>query len=246
MNNNKETTDNGLPIIADRIILLSAISLLITAIILVIASFSGNNETTVTAEKFFTAVIPLVASWIGAIVAFYFSGSTFNAATDKISKMASLKIHDKLNDTLSSDVMIPLDEIKAFKLSPEDEHGNGTDFKKDIIDKFSEEITRVPIIDHKNRIKYIIHKSLAYEYLSSIKVQDNPPSLNDFISYNDNMSYTSKTIAFIKVNSKLSEAKIAMDHTPHSQDIIITIDGKKSSPVIGWITNVLITEHLYI
>ncbi|MBV8376475.1 MAG: hypothetical protein JO279_05670 [Verrucomicrobia bacterium] len=77
--------------------------------------FSNNTPTTQldTAKFVFGAVLPLLASWVGTILAYYFSKENFALATQSVSALAStITGADRLQSISVRDKMRPLASIK--------------------------------------------------------------------------------------------------------------------------------------
>jgi chemotaxis protein histidine kinase CheA len=66
----------------------------------------------------FTALLPLWGTWMGTIMAFYFSKENFMAANESVKNLvAQITPSQKLESTKCKDVMIPYDKIKPFQVS---------------------------------------------------------------------------------------------------------------------------------
>jgi len=158
---------------------------------------------------------------------------------------------DKLEDNNPvKDKMIPLSQIKAFIL-PE----NKTLKEIPLIDlymNFQGAITRLPVLDSKNIVRYMIHQSIMFQFLADRNDKAGVKSasgvsgltLEDFLNEADVKAIVSESFVFIGAQSTLNEAKQKMESVKGCQDVFITENGKPSEPVLGWMTNVDITKHL--
>jgi hypothetical protein len=158
---------------------------------------------------------------------------------------------DKLEDKNPvKDKMIPLNLIKTYVIP-----GDKT-FKDipliELYDLLQGTITRLPVLDDKNVVRFIIHQSMLYKYMADqglAKDGKAPPSVSsltfeDFLNDPKMKELISESMAFINPNATLAEAKEKMESIKNSQDVFITENGKSTEPILGWLTNVDIARHL--
>jgi hypothetical protein len=50
------------------------------------------------------------------------------------------------------------------------------------------------------------------------------------------------TFATVAEDATLADAKIVMDKLPQCLDVFVTENGIRNEPIIGWLTNLIITE----
>jgi hypothetical protein len=157
---------------------------------------------------------------------------------------------DKLGDKIPvKDKMIPLNMIKTFVL-PEGKPVKEIKLKE-FYDLLQGSITRLPVLDNKNVVKYIIHQSMLYKFIADQslipgKAAADISVLNfeDFLNEPVMKEFVTESIAFISEKATLGEAKEKMESVKNCQDVFITENGKSTEPITGWITNVEIGKHL--
>src|SRR5215216_1658496 len=68
----------------------------------------ANQDTGVIdrAQNVFNAVLPLFGTWVGTVLAYYFSRENFAAASDSTQQLVRDLKEERLNSTLVADVMI--------------------------------------------------------------------------------------------------------------------------------------------
>jgi hypothetical protein len=87
------------------------VTLWITRYVLVCKPPSGLDVITQT-------IIPLVATWMGAIIPYYFAKDNFNAAADRYENVIDkLSPEDKMSEIKAPSVMSPFSEMKIFHLA---------------------------------------------------------------------------------------------------------------------------------
>src|SRR5262249_32674788 len=117
-----------------------------------------------TVKLVFAAVLPLLASWVGTILAFYFSKENFLAAAQTVNKMAlDVSGLERLKTISAREKMRPLAAITYEQVQ------RLSDEKKRITEllmKFAS-FERMLILDQNNVFRYLIYRSMVDRYLAS-------------------------------------------------------------------------------
>ena len=194
----------------------------------------------------FNIVLPVFASWVGTILAFYFGRENFESASRSVREMAKqVTPMEKLKSILVKDVMINIGKAVTFILDkPEKE----IKLKSDLIDAKLEKENkeRLPILDSQGRIKYMAHRSLfdkfvVQEVAKTKKAEDlTLQDMLDDAKYKDVLTGSFKTLL---ETSNLAEAKTLMDKITICSDVFATEDGTPNTKVVGWVTNIIIGEQ---
>ena len=224
---------------------LSVFGVLILAIILI--STTDKAKMDETTRTVLTAVLPLFGTWVGTVLAYYFSKDNFEAATRSVSEMSRhLTAREKLESISVRDKMISKDKM-FFKKLPAD---------KIILANLLEEIeqnkkgSRVPILNDSDWPAYIIHRSAIDKYISDKARTGTPADKLNTLTLQDLLDDDAKlkdlfenSFTTVKESSSLATAKDMMDNTSNCLDVFITKGGKRNEEVLGWITNMIITEN---
>ena len=154
-------------------------------------------------------------------------------------KLATVKAIDAMiaKENLIKQVVGPGEDLTKFKL------------KEDCIDFVeTNKIKRVIILDDKDCAKYVIHRDLisffiTNEILTGGDVKD--LTLNDMYTKGsvDIKNIMDNSVKFIGKNANLLEAKNLIQQYKTCQDVFITKNGNPDEPILGWITNVTISEN---
>src|ERR1035437_4750866 len=158
---------------------LGLVSLIIIGFTIIYLSSKGERFDS--SKWVFNAIIPLIASWIGTILAYHFGRENYEAAT----KHALALSKETIEEIKVENIMIDVKTIYYQKIDPED-------YDKTLINKLIEDYSRA----EKDRIlifskgvcpQLIIHRSTLAEYLNQ---KSTPPktnlSLKDFVDDNKN------------------------------------------------------------
>src|SRR5262245_15470064 len=105
------------------IVCVSVIGVLVLACVVIFIDKKPDTQLD-TAKFVFGSVLPLLASWVGTILAYYFSKENFAAATQSVSDLASkVSGPERLRSVSVQEVMRPLGRIKFMSLQQGQEDG---------------------------------------------------------------------------------------------------------------------------
>jgi hypothetical protein len=114
-------------------------------------------------------------------------------------------------------------------------------------------VTRIPILNDKGAIKYIIHQSMLYKFISEKSIESikaggpsfnvAASSLDDFLQFPEMRELVEKSIAFVSAKATLGDAKGAMEKTKNCQDVFVTENGRPDESIVGWLPNTEISKH---
>ena len=214
--------------------------------VIILAGFVLRRDSTLSTAQFVLgAILPLLGTWVGTVLAYYFARENFESASRSVREMAKqLTPMEKLKATIVKDVMIDIGIAVTFKL---DKPEKDIKLKSDLIDAKleKEKKERLPILNAQGLIKYMAHRSLFERFIvqevakakkvENLTLQD----LLDDTQFKDILIGSFKTLP---QTSDLAEAKILMDKTRNCSDVFVTEDGTPNTKVVGWLTNKIIEE----
>lgn len=212
------------------------------------ATNSGNaTKAAETAEKTFNTILPVLAGWVGTVLAFYFSsrsnertsnsldqvirqtGGAPPAAAGPVSeKMIPFAlIREAIDLKATPSNQIKLSDLKA-KFTPSD----GT-----------APITRL-LFHEESVFRHVLHESTLNAFLDRQRTASPPPltppeamTFADLLADTESFRQISKLVVFVASSAPLSDAKVKLEAVPGAQDIIVTATGAAGEPIIGWLTN---------
>lgn len=227
------------------------IACVITISVLGITVFIGIYYLIVSTDKGIDfigkSLLPLWGTWIGTVLAYYFGKANFEAASKSYQEVIKqLTPEEKIAKLDVKEAMIPGEKIEYLDYDTEKDK-----FISDILNYERFRIyNRYAIFDQKKVLKFIIHRSVFYQFISQNVTEGKSNdeikqlTLQNLIdnSNNEIKSMLYKGYNFIPSNASLLDAKKAMDSIPECQDVFITETGKPSEPVLGLITNNILME----
>lgn len=254
--------DNFRARLGQNLILWSTAALIALGIAIVIAAIVSANQSgdaavvIDTTQLLLSSLLPLFATWVGTVLAFYYTKENYQAAKqDTLDIVAS--INQRLSKRKVGDEMLRRSQIVSQLI-------RSGDFSKVKISETAQQfqqttpagkpITRLLLVDEQDKFLGIFHRA-TWDQMLVAGLTKVPPvvletdTLDRLISlpfradssrkYAD---YIKESIAFVSIDKSLAEAKSRMEEKLDCQDIIVTQNGLATDPVLGWISNVDITR----
>lgn len=220
---------------------ITAISIVGAVVLGAVAVATGNAL----AQTILSTVLPVIGTWVGTVLAYYFSKENIEAATRSFTAIArQLTPEEKLRSKPVQDVMIRREDMFFVKGPAE-----GVNLVRAI--KALEESKkgdRLPVLNETDWPLFVIHRSTIDKFLVD-KAYSKPAvpldnlTLADMLAQPDLKSALEKSFAVVRRDATLADAKTAMDALTYPQDVFVTRTGNQKEPVIGWITNAIIEEN---
>ncbi|MCV9929746.1 CBS domain-containing protein [Flavobacterium sp. LS1R49] len=181
-------------------------------------------------ERLFSLLAPLISTWIGTLLAFYFGRESFEAASKSYNEIINKISPDILDDILVKQVMI--DKFTMVSIDVTNPMITTFDLKalRDFLDSINK--TRLPILEG-GKIKCIVHKSTFSDELLKITPAN---TLSDFINANPIV------VQFEVINEtqKVEDARKLINEK-NCKDLFV-VDG--NNLVVGWLTDTQIIRYM--
>jgi hypothetical protein len=245
-----------------RLVFWTTIALSVLAAIIMIgaaiAQHEGEKDSVLrTAQLLLSTLLPLFGTWVGTVLAFYYTKENFEAASKNTLDLVRLT-QQRLSSTPVTEKMMLRANIVA-EIIPS---GKGlSDLTISAIDmRFRQlgangkPISRLLILDGTDIFLAVLHRSVYAEMLAST-LRDSSPidpaqaTISSLIkkqypAYPGDTyeTFIRRTTAFVAQDKTLSDAKTAMEQLPDCQDVIVTRSGTANERIIGWVSNVDISR----
>lgn len=196
------------------------------------------------AINIFNVILPVVASWVGTVLAYYFGRENFESANQQVREMVQRLSPDQLAKSPVTSIMRSFNDTVHIKI-PE-----GQDDKDILLSTITEKfdgktITRIPIVVEGNKPKYMIHESRINKYIAEGGSKDD--TLEKFIAHQKDVGIEFGIFkGFVVVSEKTTivDAKQKMEEIPTCQDIFVSKQGTADESLTGWISNLRLGKYL--
>jgi hypothetical protein len=221
---------------------LSAVTLLGVAAMGMIAFVSETRFGQV--KDVLAILLPMIAAWVGTVLAFYFSKENYVAAAQFNKEVLGLTLEQRLQSISVSSVMIPIstaDNKFVLKAPP-----SGVKLKADLLATTADKTgrNRIVVLDDSGVVKFIAHRSILDKFIAERAFAGEPVADLTFESVLNSPDYKAWIDSFGSVDSRttLQTVKAIMDSDPKCSDVAVTEDGTRRSRAVGWVTNVIVSE----
>lgn len=220
------------------------LGMIVIAISVVVLGYVGHkiitqmNSSSADYKYVYSSLLPLVGTWVGVVLAFYFGKENYEVASKKYETIINKLTPEILDDVEVGQIMISKktmvykswDEIKSKSVQ------EVIDFLM-TIDK-----TRLPVLDSDQMIKYIIHASLLSKPFKNsanqVQTADTSITMENFvIRYREVIG----KIITVNENEKLEIVRQKLSAESHSKDVFVLDD---SGNLSGWLTDTLILRYI--
>jgi hypothetical protein len=195
------------------------------------------------AKLVFGSLLPLLGTWVGTVLAFYFAKANFESAAKNTKDL--LGMTERLRSTPVESVMLKMSDpsvIKKILVAPETPGSlKIADLVKIMRDNRRH---RLPVLNPDSSPLFVIHLSTLTDFIAAqaLSAQAGATPVTDLtisdLQKVDELYQPILAWACVKLGATLAEAKLAMETTPNCSDVFVTTSGRKSDPAVGWITNV--------
>lgn len=229
--------------VAVTVLIVSGGGIIFFAVVALIYDQSKN------AMPIFNSLWPVLGTWVGTVLAYYFSRQNFVAASQSVSELARQVAAPPVpaGPKYVKDKMIPLKTMVVYPYNDDKDNAPEQIPKKIQVAELlavcdASGKTRLPVLDRQKRPIYVIQRKDLDKYWAG---QASVPSgtLQDIFNLVPGMlerfSYSTGFVT-VKPDDTLTEAAKKMKAVPNCTDAIVTATGTPDDPVVGWVTDALL------
>ena len=215
----------------------------VTILGIVVIRLAANDKRGEASQLVFGSLLPLLGTWVGTVLAFYFAKANYESAANHAKDL--LGITERLRSTPVESVMLKMTDpgvTKRTLVPPEKpESLKIAELLKILRDKGR---NRLPVLNADGSPVFVIHLSVLTEYISTKALSGGGSKPMADLTFSDLQTDDAQLYqqilawACVKLGATLAEAKSAMEDVPGCSDVFVTTVGRKSDAVVGWLTNV--------
>jgi hypothetical protein len=197
------------------------------------------------AQNVFNILVPVVASWVGTVLAFYFGRENYESANREMRQLVKeLTPDERANEAVTS-IMRLAANLTSIRLS--DDLGADGVTLADLKARFVGQVSRLPVLNSDGTPLYMIHQSRVDQYVANGGSQS--ATLAEFVVTRAAEPFPVRFDhghGFLTVppTATLAEVKDEIDRIESVQDVFVTANGSASSELLGWVSNIRLSRFL--
>jgi hypothetical protein len=250
----KKETLSKAPGIALTGVARNTMAIVVTALILIatifVAVYAIICEKRSGLEFVAQTLLPLWGTWVGTIMAFYFSRENFEAASKSYQSMIEQQMgtEEKMAKVPVQEVMLSIKKLTVLRYEALPERT----IKDILADETFRDYGRYAVLLANDTLKYMIHRSVFYRFLAEVAMGETEiEKATDDLLFKDMEEQASyavrnlmfKNFTFVSLQATLLDAKNAMEAVPDCKDIFVTQNGRQTEPILGLLTNNKLLEY---
>ncbi|MEO0650174.1 MAG: hypothetical protein AAFZ65_05810 [Planctomycetota bacterium] len=224
--------------LANRIVMVGTIVVGVCAAIAIIGvSFGGNGDkASETAIQIITIILPVIGTWVGTVLAFYFGKENFEAAVRETRETLGQRLRKPVRD-----YAIGAAEIRSLVVADE------AAAKALTLSKIHKQLAdagfyRMPILAQGSVALFVVHRQpLDSFFADRARAGATPDELKKLtlgeLLESSQGERLRNSFATVPEGATLAEAKAAMESFNGCQDVFVTSTGDRRGQVLAWITN---------
>ena len=227
--------------------------IMLGAIVEQVRSTKPDNDAVMRAANLLlTSLLPLFGTWVGTVLAFYYTKENYEAASrgtlDAVRTVQQRLVATPVTGAMMKRADVVSVEVPVAGLGGTTQASIDAAFKKTGAN--GKPISRLLFLSAAGACVGILHRSSWTEMVlagltATPPVNATTGTLADYFKLADGPKYQNTithTMAFVAQTKSLADAKAAMEAVPGCQDVMVTATGAPAEPVVGWISNVDISR----
>jgi hypothetical protein len=218
------------------VIILSLLGLTIISVIAILREADGRDGKYV-AIAVLTGVFPLIAALIGGMLAYHASLSNFAMAANTLRNLTSPVARS--SDIPVTSAMIETSKIVGMITLAHHQPAASISLQ-DVLSNFKSGVTRIPVVDAKGTIMFVIHESTVTKFIAKIALDQSPKltpakaTLKDLL-HDPELGQLPKAFVIVPGSFTLADTKKKIDWALPCRDAFVTQTGRPDDPIIGWV-----------
>jgi hypothetical protein len=212
-------------------------SILGIVIVSVVAITTAGRTRAETSRLVFSSVLPLLGTWVGTVLAFYFARENLAAATESTLRLSGIE-----TATPVTSVMIREADFVAYDLGT----GDTVDdvplaTLRDKMRALTPPSRRLPIRSASGVVLCVVHDSTLTAYAESQgeTTETLTKTLGDLFKQRT-FGALVKAIGFVSEKASVADARAKMGSIKDCNDVFVTPSGDPGERATGWLTNTLL------
>ena len=212
----------------------SIVAIVVTSTVAIVVA---DEERAETSRLVFSSFLPLLGTWVGTVLAFYFARENLEAATQSTLALAGIETTAPVVR-----VMIRESDFVAYDLgTSESVEDVPLAALRDKMRQLTPPSRRLPIRNPSGAVLYVIHDATLTAFAESQGQTTTTvdKTLGDLLrdaTFKDLI----EAIGFVSEKATVADARAEMASIKNCNDVFVTSSGTRDERATGWLTNTLL------
>lgn len=202
--------------------------------------YVGPDQRPEMSRLVFASVLPLLGTWVGAVLAFYFSRDNLQAGSQTtLAAVQTAQAHLSSN-TAAADAMIPYESIRPRQDTDDLPSALALPLSNLAAEMGAAGNARIPVFDRNRVALLVVHQPDIDRYAQDKSMSATSLTSNDTVSELLKDAPTAAAVqGFVAVrpSASVADARQALAKAPAAKDVFVTETGALGGRVLGWLTN---------
>ena len=212
-------------------------SILGIVVVSVVAISTAGKSRAETSRLVFSSVLPLLGTWVGTVLAFYFARENLAAATESTLRLAGIE-----TSTPVTSVMIREADFIAYDLGTDDRIEDvPLASVRDKMRALTPPSRRLPIRNALGAVMCVVHDATLTAYAESVNqtTETLDKTMGDLLN-DPAFGALVKAMGFVSEKATVADARAKMGSIKNCNDVFVTANGNVDERATGWLTNTLL------
>ncbi len=206
----------------------------LAAVLIVMIGFGGSHDLTTTGLSIFTAVLPVFSTWVGTVLAAYFTNESYRRAAENTQNLANTSASSSEPITRAG-TMVPYDRVVRYDMTADEETadpqaGAATLRLSELQQRFQPPgIVRVVIFDSRRRPVYVLRHEAMPTTADANANATLALYLNDPVK-----KAAARNFALTASSATIADGRRLLQ-TRKVTDLFVTEHGRDDEPAMGWV-----------
>jgi len=213
----------------------------LAAVSMMALSNAPQEQKAEAARLVFASIVPLIGTWVGSVLAYYFTSQNLKAGSD--TALAAVTAAGGISpETPVWKVMTSFGNIKPIKTVADDNAARDVQLAG-LYGELTNDRARIPIVTSGNHASplYVVHMTDIEKYSASLTPPVGPrdltQKLTDMLSSAGADFKGLTSFVVVPESATLAEARAALRAVSGAKDVFVTSSGARNGTVLGWLTN---------
>ena len=216
---------------------------LLAGVSAVAIGFAGKEDRPDMARLVFASAVPLIGTWVGTVLAFYFARENFQTASQSQldATMNTISLMGGLApSTPVTAVMIPVSRIDPKALVADDAEARALVLSELYKRMRESQRSRIPVFDAGGVALYVIHEPDIDKFAQALgeaaEALADDQTLETLLADTE-LQKAVKAFTAVGPDADVGAARAKLQADPQLKDLFVTVGGAVDHKALGWVTH---------